>query len=94
MAKKPQTENEPAHKATYASDKYNPGQYNIRVIGPHAAKFSGRVVPVTRKDDSTSEETLGKCFWSGVDKDTGRPVALYHFEAKPRDEELDDEIPF
>ena len=40
-----------SHKATYARDKRK-GGYLIRVIGPNAAAFAGREVPVIRKDDS------------------------------------------
>lgn len=96
MAKQPtDAAKKPQHKATYASDKYNPGQYNIRIVGPHAAKFRpGREIPVTKKDNTENIETLGKCFWAGTDEETRQPVALYHFESKPRSVEEDDEIPF
>lgn len=89
-AAKPQRQ----HKATFSADKRNPGQYNIRVIGPHASAFAGKTIPVTRKDDSETEETLIKCFWAGTDQETGKPVALYTFDAKPRDDGPEDEIPF
>lgn len=78
------------HKATFATDKRNPGQYLIRVIGPTAAAFAGRDVPVTRKDDSESVETLAACIWAGIDEETGKPVALYRFVAKPRADEPDE----
>lgn len=78
---------ERSHKATFATDKRNPGGYLIRVIGPHAAAFAGRDVPVTRKDDSESVERLTACIWAGVDEETGKPVALYRFESKPRVDE-------
>lgn len=81
------------HKATYASDKRNPGQYLIRIIGPTAAAFAGREVPVVRKDDSESSEKLLRCIWTGTDEETNRPVALYTFEAKPRDTHQED-LPF
>lgn len=82
------------HKATFATDKRNPGGYLIRVVGPNAAKFGGRDVPVTRKDDSESVETLGACIWTGTDEETNRPVALYRFVSRPRDDDAEDELPF
>jgi hypothetical protein len=86
-----------AHKATYATDKRK-GGYLVRVIGPHAASFVGREIPITRRDDTESTETLERLIWTGIDKGTpenpgtGKPAALYSFKAKPRDEA--DEIPF
>lgn len=71
------------HKATYAADKKK-GGYLVRVEGPHATAFVGREVPVTRKDDSESTETLERLIWSGIDQESGKPVALYSFKAKPR----------
>lgn len=85
------------HKATYAADKKK-GGYLVRVIGPHAAEFVGRTVPVTRRDDTESEEKLTRLIWSGKDDGTpdnpgtGKPAALYAFEATPKDAK--DEIPF
>lgn len=73
------------HKATYARDKYS-GGWNVRVIGPHARQFAGREVPVTRADDSESIETLDKLIWSGTDDETARPVALYSFVPKERED--------
>lgn len=84
---------ERAHKATYARDKRK-GGYLIRVQGPHAASFAGREVPVTRKDDSESMEKLDAMIWSGTDTDSGKPVALYSFVAKPKDESDEDEVTF
>lgn len=81
-----------SHKATYARDKRK-GGYLIRVIGPQAAAFAGREVPVIRKDDSETMEKLDGLIWSGTDEETGKPVALYSFEARPKDD-LNDEIPF
>lgn len=78
-----------SHKATYARDKRK-GGYLIRVAGPHAEKFAGRTVPVTRKDDTESEEKLLALLWHGKDEETGVPVALYSFEARPRDEHKDE----
>lgn len=77
------------HKATYASDKKRPGKYLVRVIGPNADKFSTREVPVTRKDDSESMETLGRIVWTGTDTETGKPVALYQFTEKEREPDPD-----
>ena len=73
------------HKATYARDNKK-GVYMIRVQGPKANMFAGREVPVTRMDNSESVEKLTRLVWSGQDKETGQPVALYGFEPKPLDE--------
>lgn len=72
------------HKATYSRDKEK-GGYLIRVQGPHANRFANRVVPVTRKDLTEENEQLTTLIWTGNDKETGEPVALYNFEAKPKD---------
>lgn len=87
------------HKATYARDKRNPGEYLIRIIGPHAAAFGGREVPVSRKDDTESVEKLLECIWTGTNNDPQnpsdtRPVALYRFAAKPREEAEEVDLPF
>lgn len=79
------------HKATYATDKRK-GGYLIRVEGPHASAFSKRTVPVTRRDGTESEETIDRLIWSGLDSESGQPVALYTFI--PKEKELEDEIPF
>ena len=79
------------HKATYATDKRK-GGYLVRVEGPHAAEFLGRTVPTTLKNGDEQSEKLIKLIWSGNDGETGKPVALYAFEAKPRD--VVDDIPF
>lgn len=77
------------HKATYARDKRN-GGYLVRVIGPHANAFGGKIVPVLKRDDSESEEALDVVVWSGTDTGTptqpgtGKPVALYTFTQKPK----------
>lgn len=99
MAKEPKTtEGRRQHKATYAKDKKK-GGYLVRVLGPCAAEFAGREVPVTRKDDSESMEKLSDLIWSGIDTGTdehpgtGKPVALYKFEPKPKGEAAD-ELPF
>lgn len=92
---KASAENKPGqHKATYARDKRN-GGYIIRVEGPNAPRFAGREVPLLKKGETSpsSNETLTDLIWSGLDSESGKPVALYHFAAKPR-EELNDEIPF
>jgi hypothetical protein len=73
-----------SHKATYARDKKQ-GGYLIRVMGPHSNAFAGREVPVTRMDNSEEKEKLVRLIWSGKDDDTGQPVSLYSFEAKPKD---------
>ena len=77
------------HKATYASDKKK-GGYLVRVEGPHAEKFVGRSVPVTTMAGRESMEELVKLLWTGADEKTGKPVALYTFKARPKDEELAD----
>jgi len=90
------------HKATFAADKRN-GGFCVRIIGPHANKFSGKIVPVTKRDDTETLEQLDRVVWTGIDtgvpaKDgkpaivgTGKPVALYTFIPKPA---VDDEILF
>lgn len=75
---------ERAHKATYATDKKK-GGYLVRVQGPMAERFAGREVPVTRRNGEEGHEKLTKLLWTGKDEDSGQPVALYTFEAKPRD---------
>lgn len=79
-------EKKPQHSATYAADKKK-GGYLVRVAGPHASAFVGREVPVLRKGETEphSSEKLTKLIWSGVDTETGGNVALYAFEARPRD---------
>lgn len=73
-----------AHKATFATDKRK-GGYLVRIAGPHAAEFVGRDVPVTLKNGEENSEKLLKLVWSGKDQESGENVALYTFEAKPRD---------
>lgn len=80
-----------AHKATYARDKRK-GGYLVRIQGPHAEKFAGREVPVVRKDDSETTEKLLSMLWFGTDSETGVPVALYTFEARPKEEEAEVEF--
>jgi hypothetical protein len=79
------------HKATYATDKRT-GGYLIRVSGPNAARFTGRDVPVDTKAGKRTVEKLERLIWSGPDKETGEPVALYKFVARPRDDQ--DEVQF
>jgi hypothetical protein len=80
-----------AHKATFATDKRN-GGYLVRVIGPHANAFGGKIVPVVKRDDSETMEELGRVVWFGIDTGTeqqpgtGKPVALYTFIPKGRSE--------
>jgi len=75
-----------AHKASYATDKKK-GGYLIRVAGPNANQFAGREVPVSMKNSNEEHmEKLVKLIWSGKDQETGENVALYAFEAKPREE--------
>lgn len=84
-------EKKPTHKATYARDKRK-GGYLIRVAGPNAAAFAGREVPVTMKGGDRHSERLTALVWSGKDKESGENVALYTFEAKPK--EKSEEVPF
>jgi len=82
MAPKPKAER--LHKATYATDKRK-GGYLVRVEGPSAAQFAGREVPVTQKGGDEHMEMLAKLIWSGADKESGKPCALYSFEPRPRE---------
>ena len=75
-----------AHRATYASDKKT-GGWLVRVTGLYPEKFAGREVPVTTRDGEEHYEKLERLLWTGTDNETGEPVALYRFEAKPRVEE-------
>lgn len=72
------------HRATYARDKRK-GGYLIRIAGPNAAKFAGREVPVTMKNGDEHNEKLTGLIWTGVDNESGDPIALYSFESRPRD---------
>lgn len=85
-----------SHRATYAKKRDEmknvvPG-YNIRVVGPAAAKMSRRWVPVTKLGGAEAMEFLMTRLWHGIDEDTGEPIGLYEMYKKPR--ELEDEIPF
>lgn len=77
------------HRATYAADKRN-GGWLIRVAGPTPEKFAGREVPVTMKGGDEHSETLQRLIWKGNDQETGEPVALYTFKAKPKDTSADE----
>lgn len=78
------------HRATYARDKRT-GGYLVRVSGPYPERFNGREVPVTMMDGTEHNEKLTNLVWTGItpaDSKFGTPgekVALYHFEAKPRE---------
>lgn len=73
------------HKATYAADKRK-GGYLVRVEGPTPDRFAGREVPVTRRDGTEESEHLDRLIWTGKDAESGKPVSLYTFKARPRDE--------
>lgn len=73
-----------AHKASYATDKRK-GGYLIRVEGPSASMFAGRDVPVTTRDGREHTERLVRLIWTGTDTESGKPVALYAFEGRPRE---------
>lgn len=74
------------HRASYARDKLN-GGWLVRVEGPNAGKFAGREVPVLQfKTNKEQAETLKGLIWKGMDEETGKPVALYAFEPKPKEE--------
>lgn len=79
-----------AHRATFATDKRK-GGYLIRVTGPNSNAFVGREVPVTLKNGNEEQHTLEKLIWSGKDNESGEPVSLYAFAAKPRtpDEQIE-----
>lgn len=85
------------HKATFAKDNQT-GKWMIRVVGPRANRFVGRIIPVLRTSGETVHEECGGVRWFGVDdgqvikSDAGKPVCLYEHKAKPR--HLDEDIPF
>ena len=62
-------------QATYAKDKRNEGQYNVRVVGDGAADLEGQTVHVRTASGAEKPETLVRRIWSG--DDNGQPVALY-----------------
>ena len=63
-------------KYTYAKDKRNEGQYNVRAVGPDAGNQEGQTVHVTTASGAERPETLGRKIWEGTGDD-GQPVALY-----------------
>jgi hypothetical protein len=77
------------HQATYSRDKRR-GGWIVRVVGPHAAKFAGREIPVRLRSGEERSTLLGRLLWSGSDQG-GSPVALYEMRAMP---EADSDIPF
>lgn len=81
---KGKTETTRRHKATYATDKRN-GGYLIRVEGPECNRFTGKEVPVTMRNGDEHSEKLTSLVWVGVDKESGKAVALYRFEPRPRE---------
>jgi hypothetical protein len=83
------------HVATYTRIRGEPFKWFIRNVGPDAEKFSGRDLPVTTKSGEEHTEKVTKMIYNGIDKATGKNMAIYEFVAKPRDAaELNDEIPF
>lgn len=72
------------HRATFGRDKRK-GGYLVRVEGPNSERFSGREVPVTKRDGKETVEKLGALIWMGTDEKTGAKVALYSFEQKKRE---------
>jgi hypothetical protein len=85
------------HRATFCKDNYT-GRWSIRIVGPRANMFAGRIVPVIKGSGDTVHEETGTLSWCGTDdgsvipSDAGKLVAIYRHVAKPR--ALDDEIPF
>lgn len=85
------------HKATFCKDNYN-GRWSIRVTGPTANRFAGRIIPVVRSSGEIVYEETGNLQWTGVDdgsviaSDAGKNVAIYGHKPKPR--QLDEDIPF
>jgi len=71
------------HRATFSRDKLG-GGYLVRVEGPTANRFAGRDVPVTKRDGAETMAHLEYVVWTGVDTETGKPVALYVMKAEPR----------
>ena len=72
------------HKATYAADKKK-GGYLVRVEGPSSSMFVGREIPVTTRDGAEHMEKLERLIWTGIDLESGKPVSLYTFASKPRE---------
>ena len=80
------------HRATYARDRKK-GGYLVRVEGPYANAFAGREVPVTLKNGTENPEELDRLIWTGKDQESGKPIALYSFVPRPR-EENEEDLPF
>ena len=49
----------------------------IRVVGPDAGAWAGRVVIATRTDDTKHTVRLTRIVWTGTDATTGQAAALY-----------------
>lgn len=88
------------HVATFSFNQ-RAQQYNVRVVGPHADKFAGREIPVSRLNKPDSIEKLTRMLKSGIDEgkvvpeNKGKMYALYSFVQKPRAvEEEEQEIKF
>ena len=79
-----QAQRQTRHRATYATDKRQ-GGYLIRVQGPQSNAFVGRTVPVILKAGGIQHEELERLIWTGKDEETGQPVSLYKFKAKPKE---------
>lgn len=75
----------PQHKASFAADKKNPGEWLVRVIGPAPDKFAGKTIPVSKKDGTTSATKLGRLIWTGTFPDADEPVALYAIQPELSD---------
>jgi hypothetical protein len=84
--KKEAPKKERKHKATYSTDKRK-GGYMVRIAGPWAEMWAGKTVPVTTRGGEENEEKLIRLIWTGIDPETQEKVALYTFEARPRDKE-------
>lgn len=86
------------HTATYSYNQ-RAQQYLVRVVGPHADKFAGKEIPVTRKGGAENTEQLIRVTKSGIDEgkvtpeNKGKPYALYTFVQKPRGE-ADEQVEF
>lgn len=78
------------HRAAYTRDKKNPGQWLVRVSGPHAKEFEGREVPVTVNGGGEQIETLARGVFAGIDDgkinpaDKGQNYCLYQIVPKPK----------
>ena len=82
-----------AHRATYTRNKHT-GEMQVRLVGPKAANAAGTEVPVLTKDGAVHLEKLTVLVFTGTDdqdfpgyQSTGKPLAIYKFEKKPREKE-------